>query len=387
MATTSDTANKTDKPPHAYSQSMTLTEHLDLQEKINKKQEKQKYAKSKSDLHCMGRQMSVIRGLITDNEFSRMTSISEDSTLIRKLTLIVVVDAEIRPIMDKYKFDINEELTAKFLNLGVVSSGKVKNLNIDIIKVAESKIFKRHYSGYTQASALAALVSSIIKPDIVISFGTAGGITKISRDEYNLHSPRAGQTDDTKQADKGDKGYKYGAADDDNKEKEVNIEDEEYDDYDSDFDDGVDSVEIGDVVLGEACLFLDRLRTRNKNAFDWGLWGGSSVKTSNLSKDLGLVKGVVGSQIGYMITGFQSELIGNANIIALDMECAPIAQILNQTGVYFLALKVISNGIYPGNPEKMESEYHDNREMVSKKATEILVKVIDYLNDKKINEL
>ena len=78
----------------------------------------------------------------------------------------------------------------------------------------------------------------------------------------------------------------------------------------------------------------------------------------------------------------QVELIGNANIVALDMECAPIAQILNQTGIDFFALKVISNGIYPGNPELMESEYNDNREMVSRKATEVLTKVIDYLDGK-----
>merc|ERR1712062_224207 len=79
-------------------------------------------------------------------------------------------------------------LTEKFLNLGVVSSGTVGSLHLDIIKVAESKHFGRHYSGYTQAAALAALVSSIIKPDIVISFGTAGGVTEKSKAEYGMGS-------------------------------------------------------------------------------------------------------------------------------------------------------------------------------------------------------
>ena len=99
-------------------------------------------------------------------------------------------------------------------------------------------------------------------------------------------------------------------------------------------------------------------------------------------EECGLTKGVLASQIGYMVSEFQVEMIGNANIVALDMECAPIAQILNQTEIDFFALKVISNGIYPGNPGLMESEYHDNREMVSKKATEVLSKVIDYLDGK-----
>lgn len=141
-------------------------------------------------------------------------------------------------------------------------------------------------------------------------------------------------------------------------------------------------MEIGDVVLGEACLFLDRLRTRNKTAFDWGLWGGSSMPVDTMIEECGLIRGVVASQIGYMVSEFQVEMIGNANIVALDMECAPIAQILNQTEIDFFALKVISNGIYPGNPELMESQYHDNREMVSKTATEVLSKVIHYLDGK-----
>ena len=361
--------------------------------KKEKQEEKKKYSSRKNDLHCMGRQMTVIRGLINDKELQEICA--ENTKLIQRVVLIVVVDAEIRPIMEKYKFDVNKELTAKFLNLAVISSGKVKNLDIDIIKVAECKIFKRHYSGYTQASALAALVSSIIKPDIVISFGTAGGITNTSKTEYlvgsPVGSPRSGtpRSGTPKGKDKADANYEENENDKDkDKIKEEDDKDEEYDDFDVDSeDDTVDAVEVGDVVLGEACLFLDRLRTRNKNAFDWGLWGGSSVPTNNLAKDLGLVKGVIASQIGYMINGFQSELIGNANIVALDMECAPIAQILNQTGINFIALKVVSNGIYPGNPSKMEEEYHENREMVSKKATEILVKVIDYLDGKRINQL
>ena len=35
--------------------------------------------------------------------------------------------------------------------------------------------------------------------------------------------------------------------------------------------------EIGEVVLADGCLFLDRIRSRDKNAFDWGLWGGGCV--------------------------------------------------------------------------------------------------------------
>eukprot|EP01084_Bolivina_argentea_P307093 530734_1 len=298
----------------------------------------------------LSRRMTAIRGLIADTNHNYETA--SNDTLIQTLCLIVVVDAELQPIMEQYKFIQNNDLTTKFMNLAIISSGKVKNLSIHIVKVAECQIFKRHYSGYTQSSALASLISVFIKPDIVINFGTAGGVTKISKSQYNLVKA----IDDKK----------------DELDNENNVR---------------DTVEIGDVIFGEACLFLDRLRTKNKNSFDWGLWGGKSMKCKNMIKDLGLCCGIIGSQVSYGVSKLQSEMIRNAKIIACDMECAPIAQILNQTGINYIVLKVISNGIYPGDSSKNESEYYMNREFVSKKATEIVIKVIEYLNDKKINEL
>ena len=69
------------------------------------------------------------------------------------------------------------------------------------------------------------------------------------------------------------------------------------------------------------------------------------------------------------------------------MEAASEAQIFNQMKCNFIAMKVISNGVYPGDPKKMESEYHDNRELVSKKATEVLMFLFKFLDDKTIAQL
>ena len=69
------------------------------------------------------------------------------------------------------------------------------------------------------------------------------------------------------------------------------------------------------------------------------------------------------------------------------MEAAPIAQILNQVRVNFIAIKVISNGVYPGEPKRMEAEYHDNREEVSRAASTALRKVLDFLSGKRIKDL
>ena len=69
------------------------------------------------------------------------------------------------------------------------------------------------------------------------------------------------------------------------------------------------------------------------------------------------------------------------------MEAAPIAQILNQVGVNFLAMKVISNGVFPGEPKRMEAEYHDNRGEVSRTATIALRKILSYLVGKSVADL
>lgn len=167
-----------------------------------------------------------------------------------------------------------------------------KGYKLSVLKVAESKIFHRHFSGYTQASAVAALAARLLRPNLLVSFGTAGGVP--------------------------------GRA------------------------------SVGDVVLADGCLFLDRLRTRDKNAFDWGLWGGGCLPTPRMSGALGLKTGILASQIGYSVTALQEDIIGKTGVACLDMEAAPIAQILNQAGVNLIAIKVISNGVYPGEPKRME---------------------------------
>ena len=100
-----------------------------------------------------------------------------------------------------------------------------------------------------------------------------------------------------------------------------------------------------------------------------------------------MVKGVIASQIGYAITPLQKEIIASARVAALDMEAASISQVLNQCKVNLIAIKVVSNGVYPGDPGRMEAEYHDNRDEVSRTATATLRKVLDFLDGKTIEDL
>ena len=66
---------------------------------------------------------------------------------------------------------------------------------------------------------------------------------------------------------------------------------------------------VGDVCLADGCLFLDRLRTRDKNAFDWGLWGGGCIPCSNLRSSCGVKRATLASQIGYSVTPLQEDII------------------------------------------------------------------------------
>lgn len=148
-----------------------------------------------------------------------------------------------------------------------------------------------------------------------------------------------------------------------------------------------EKMKIGDVICSHGAVFMDRLRTSSTRAFQWGVWGGLAIKAETLVHDLNLQSGVVGSQLSYTLNEHHIKLIKKLDIRALDMEAAPIAQIFNQTGINFMILKVISNGVYPDNPEKMEQEYLENREEVSTSATKVLSALFEYLQGKTLNRI
>ena len=247
---------------------------------------------------------------------------------ITHVVLLVVVLAEVAPILETLKFQKDDEASEQLGQLAVCYSGKFESYKLTVAKVAESSFFSRHYSGGTQVSGITALVAKIIKPNLVVSFGTAGGIPP------------------------------------DNP--------------------------VGSVVLANSCLFLDRTRTSSASAFSWGIWGGGTVLTPRLADALKPFKvnyAPCASQISYTVPQLSVEKIKTHHIACLDMEAASEAQILNQMKCNFIAVKVISNGVYPGDPKRMEAEYHDNRELVSKKATEVLLALFRFLDGRTIAEL
>lgn len=250
---------------------------------------------------------------------------AECGNIIRRVCMIVVVEAEVRPIIEEYSLKKDQALTDELLGLVTAHSGTIGSYRLDVLQVAEEPVYKRHYSGPTQSGAVAALVAKVLHPDLVVNFGTSGGFPETCK--------------------------------------------------------------VGEVLLSDACLFLDRLRFKNVNSFEWGMWGGNTIKADKLQQDLGLRIGTVASQIQYSISDIQQEIVHATPIACVDMEAGPIAQVLNQTKTNLLVLKVISNGIYRDNPMKQEQEYHDNREIVSRVATATLCRLLAYLDGKSVGDL
>uniref|UniRef100_A0A7S4PLK9 EF-hand domain-containing protein n=1 Tax=Paramoeba aestuarina TaxID=180227 RepID=A0A7S4PLK9_9EUKA len=252
---------------------------------------------------------------------------------IKVVVLLVVVAEEILPVLEKFQPNRNEELEGELLKLAKVFTTTIKkegeeggdSYTLHVLQVADSSLYNRHYSGYTQSSAIVSITAKVINPDLLVSFGTAGGT--------------------------------------------------------------VGKVKVGDAVLANGCVFVDRTRTSSKSSHDWGVFGGPTMPTTKLAAKLGLYEGLVGSQISYNITELQENLIDILGICAIDMEAAPEAQIAMQIPLNFIAIKVVSNGIYPGDGAKMEKEYVDHKLQVSQKGVEVLGTLFDFLIGKCIKDL
>ncbi len=239
---------------------------------------------------------------------------------IRHIVLLVVVAEEIAPVLARLQAQPNAALTDQLLGLAQAYTAQREGLRLTVLQVAHSSQYCRHYSGFSQSAALAALAAKILLPDVLISFGTSGGMPN--------------------------------------------------------------RTQIGEALIAQGCVFMDRIRTSSKRSFDWGIFGGPTLPTPRMDQALGLRKGLIGSQVGYEVGEVQVHLMEKLGVAALDMEAAAIAQILMQTGTNFIAVKVISNGIYPDDAARMEAEYQTHKAAVSQKAVQVLEQLIDYLQGK-----
>ena len=108
--------------------------------------------------------MSSLSGLLEDrSEYAFMPD-----EVIEHVVMIIVVEAEVAPILARLNFREDEEATANLMGLARVRTGMCGSYKLSVLKVAESKIFHRHFSGYTQASAVAALAARLLQPNLIV---------------------------------------------------------------------------------------------------------------------------------------------------------------------------------------------------------------------------
>eukprot|EP00667_Euglena_gracilis_P002851 EG_transcript_2856 len=245
---------------------------------------------------------------------------------IRHVVLIIVVAEEIQPVLDHFKAQRDPGMEDRMLGLATAFTCTVgqphtsASYRLTILQVAQSPIYRRHYSGYTQAAAIATLVARDLDCDLLISFGTAGGVEG--------------------------------------------------------------KVAIGDTVMGTGCVYVDRIRTNSKLAHDWGVYGGPVMPCPNMRRDLHLKEGLVGSHINYIVGDIQMQMAELLGVVTMDMEAAPEAEVCHQVGMNFMALKVVSDRITDEDGTN-EEEYQRNKARVSAAAVTVLTAVLEYLQGKR----
>jgi nucleoside phosphorylase len=252
----------------------------------------------------------------------------------RRINHVVLISAgaeEISPVLEALQAKPDPDTEAMMLSLAKAYSctmgpvGDPDSYHLTILQPATSAIYKRPFRDYSQAAAITALVAREIPCDLVLSFGTAGGVP----------------------------GHAH----------------------------------IGDAVFASGCVYTDRLRTSSKTAHDWGVLGGPVVPAERLVKHLGLVEGLLGSEISFNVTNARLHLMDTLGVVALDMESAPEADIASQTGLNYMALKIVSNEIHPGDGNQMEAENREHRAEVAAAGVQKLSAVLDFFRGKRLCDL
>jgi len=137
---------------------------------------------------------------------------SLEKLTIKRVLILIVVPEESRKFLESYNFVKDDSVSEKMLNFCTVYTSKVGEIEVFVSLLNKDDELGRHESGHTKISASLSLLNRDIAPDLVISFGTAGGI----------------------------------------------------------------DLDVGDVVMGNASFYLDRTRLSSQLSFEWGILGGSA---------------------------------------------------------------------------------------------------------------
>jgi len=137
---------------------------------------------------------------------------SLEKLIITRALIVIVVPEESEKFLELYKFVKDDIISEKMCNFSTVYTSKIGEIEVFVSLLNKDDELGRHESGHTKVSASLSLLNRELAPDLVISFGTAGGI----------------------------------------------------------------GLDVGDVVMGNASFYLDRTRLSTQRSFEWGILGGAA---------------------------------------------------------------------------------------------------------------
>lgn len=242
---------------------------------------------------------------------------------IERVVIIMAMKQEAQPLLEEYSFYKLPKIFDKELPMEAYHIDKE---GIDITVLLNGKDRDFHLDSVaTQPATLAAyLAVQFFKPDLIINAGTAGGFVQSGSD-------------------------------------------------------------IGDVYVSNKYIRYHDRRIPLPGFDRYGMGNYPCVNASQLAKALGLKLANVSTGNSLDITPTDLAIINTETPVLKEMEAAAIAWVAHLYNIPFMAVKSITDLI--DNEQKVEEEFIANLAIASNNLKKNMMKIIDYLVDKSVEDL
>ncbi len=243
---------------------------------------------------------------------------------IEKVAIIVAMQTEANPLIEKLGLQPNNSL-GLFPALGLMSySGKIKDKEIYLIVNGTDQTYHVDNVGTTPAALTAYEVIRVIKPDTIISAGTAGGF-----------------------ANKG--------------------------------------ANVGDVYISSTKFMYHDRRIPLGDFSSYGIGSFPCLEAPAMVASLGLKSGVISTGNSLTMSTTDQKVLMENNAVAKEMEVAAIAEVANKCGVNVMAVKGITNvvGVNADAPGQFEKNFN----LATNNVARALPNVLEYIIGKTPQQL
>lgn len=243
--------------------------------------------------------------------------------IIRNIALIMAMQEEAKPIIENFKMRYINNAFGSSLPFELYK-GTIKDNDIHLILSGKDKIYKVDNIATQPATLSTYLTIELLKPDLIINAGTAGGF------------------------------YHRGA-------------------------------KIGTVYISNGlCKYHDR-RIPIPGFREYGIGDYPTIKVHRMAKDLHLTPGIITTGNSLDISDKDMEIIRGNNADVKDMEAAAIAWLAMLYKIPFCVVKSITDLIDSNTPT--QEEFIVNLATASNNLCKAVVEIISYCLNKSISDL